>query len=167
MVGARKLSDEEKERLHEEVIEWIEENDAHFKRNCEKLYDEKNLDRIKRFASAPKDYIDERIELNKEVSRNYHKMHTTILLAGFTGFYAVLLSSSITVPANTTEITLNTHLHIVIVAILVAGALLAPRIRLTYRLMKMVGLLKVILDSEIEIYYLSKIKEHREKVKKA
>jgi len=50
---------EEKERIYKEVRKWINENAAQFKRNGKELYDPENLKRIKRFANAPIDYIEE------------------------------------------------------------------------------------------------------------
>lgn len=154
--------EEEKEKIHKEVVEWIDKNDKRFKENCKNLYDKDNLEKIKRFAGAPIEYINERLEMNKEVAKSYHKIHQSILLAGLTAFYAVLLTQIILSIVNASEITYNFYLNISLLMFLIIAALLAPRFRLTYKLMKFVGLLRVILDSEIEVYYLSKIKEYRE-----
>lgn len=86
----------ERERLYKKVIDWIENNHAQFGKCGQEFYDPDNLERIRRFAKAPMEYIDERIELNKEVSKGYHKLHTTILLAGFTGIYSSLIVYSFT-----------------------------------------------------------------------
>lgn len=151
--------DEETE-IYNEVEKWIKENDAEFKRNGKELYDPKNLQRIKRFANAPMDYIDERIELNKKVSQDYHKLHHSILLAGITGFVAILLTQSIMKFLETSQIW-----YLVLLISLIIGSLVAMKIRLSHILLRRMGLLRVILDSEIEIYYLSKIKENRNKEK--
>jgi len=151
---------EEKARIYNEVDEWIKANDAHFKRKGKILYDEENLERIKRFANAPMDYIDERIELNRKVSESYHKLYHSILLAGFTGFFAILLSQSIISLVDTFDIK-----YLGIIVILVVGAIIVAKVRITPHILRWIGLLKVIRDSEIEIYYLSKIKEYRKKRK--
>lgn len=157
--------EEEKERIHKEVVKWINENDTRFKENCKILYDKENLEKIKRFAGAPIEYIDERLEANKEISKSYHKIHQSILLAGFTAFYAVLLTqaviSLVTEIVTASTITPTFILYIIYIGVLIGSALLVPRFHFTFKLMKLVGLLRVILDSEIEIYYLSKIKEYR------
>lgn len=158
--------EEEKERLHNEVLDWIKDNSAQFKPNGKIVYDKENLERIKRFACAPIEYIDERIELNKEVSKNYHKFYTTIILAGFTAFYAVLLTDTILSLVNISEITNVVYVKAFLLIALLVGACLAPKFRLTFKLMKFIGLLRVIRDAEIEVYYLSKIKEYRESKKK-
>jgi len=150
--------EEEKERIYNEVLEWINENDAHFKRKGKILYDKENLERIKRFANAPMQYIDERIELNKKVSESYHKLHHSILLAGITGFVAILLSQSIMKFLETSQLW-----YLVPIFLLAIGSLIAMKIRLSHILLRRMGLLRVIRDAEIEIYYLSKIKESREK----
>ena len=155
----QKKKDEETE-IYNEVIEWIEKNDAHFKRNCKILYDSKNLERIKRFANAPMDYIDERIALNKKVSESYHKLYQSILLAGFTGLIVVLFSQSVVSFAKS-EIT---FLSFVIILIFIGSISIIAAMEKT-SFLRLIGLLKVIRDSEIEIYYLSKIKEHRKKEK--
>lgn len=149
---------EEKERIYKEVLKWIEENDAHFKRNGKLLYDKENLERIKRFANAPMEYIDERIELNKKVSESYHKLYQSILLAGFTGFFAILLSQSILSFVSTLEIK-----YLVVISLLVIGSIIAVVVHPTPLILRWIGLLKVIRDSEIEVYYLSKIKEYRKR----
>ncbi len=158
--------EEEKERIHKEVVEWIDDNNAHFKENCKELYDKDNLDRIKRFAGAPIEYIDERLEANKGVSKSYHKFHLSILLAGLTAFYAVLLTQIIMSLLYAPAITLQFIKEFIVLVVLIVSALVLPRFRIAYRLMKLVGLLRVIRDSEIEVYYLTKIKEYR-KPKKA
>ena len=149
---------EEKERIYNEVLEWINENDAHFKRKGKILYDEENLERIKRFANAPMEYINERIELNKEVSKSYHKLHQSILLAGLTGLFALLLSQSIIEFFRTFQIS-----YLVLIVLILIGSVISVKIHLTSLILRWVGLLKVIRDSEIEVYYLSKIKEYRKK----
>lgn len=162
---------EEKERIHNKVREWIKDNDAHFKRNGKILYDEENLKRIKRFANAPIDYIDERIQLNKKVSESYHKFYQSIVLAGFTGFFAILLSHYIISLVDTLEVTsiiplVVTYIDVkslVAILILLIGTIIAIKTHITYLILRWIGLLKVMLDSEIEIYYLSKIKEYRKK----
>ena len=53
--------------LYKEVIKWVKNNKPHFYENCKELYDEKNLERIKRFSNSPNEYLKERLELNKEV----------------------------------------------------------------------------------------------------
>jgi hypothetical protein len=148
--------DEEKENIYNEVLKWINENDAHFKRNCKPLYDKENLERIKRFANAPMDYIDERIESNKKALESSHKLYLSILLAVFTGFVAILFTQSITSYVNTLNIK-----YLVVPALLLIGSFLALKMHLTPHILRGIGLLRVIRDSEIEIYYLSKIKEHR------
>lgn len=149
---------EEKERIYNEVLEWINENDVHFKRNGKILYDKENLERIKRFANAPMEYINERIELNKEVSKSYHKLHQSILLAGLTGLFALLLSQSIIEFFKTFQIS-----YLVLIVLILIGSVISVKIHLTSLILRWVGLLKVIRDSEIEVYYLSKIKEYRKK----
>lgn len=161
----------EKKSIYNEVLKWIEENEAHFKKNCKILYDKENLERIKRFTNAPMEYIDERIELNKKVSESYHKFYQSILLAGFTGFFAILLSQSIVSFVDTLEIKsivplVFTHIdfkYLAVILILLIGTIIAIKIRITPHILRWIGLLKVIRDSEIEIYYLSKIKEYRKK----
>ena len=144
-----------------QIIDWVEDNDAQFVKNGEKLYDEENLKRITRFAYAPLEYLDERIELNKAVLKDYHKLHQSILIAGFTGFYAIVFSQSILELVKTTEITQTTYNYVALIILLLISAYVATRIRLTSKILKYTGLLRVIRDSEIEIYYLTKIKEHR------
>lgn len=155
-----KKEDEEKGRIYDEVIQWINENEAHFKKECKKLYDPENLDRIKRFANAPIDYIEERIELNKEVLKSYHKLHHSILLAGLTGLFAILLSQSIIEFFRTFQAR-----YLALLILLGIGSFIAVKNHLSYRILKWIGLLKVIRDAEIEIYYLSKIKEYRNSMK--
>lgn len=138
---------------------WINDNSDHFKENGEILYDEDNLKRIKRFADAPMQYIDERIELNKGVSKNYHKFHHSILLAGITGFFAVLLSQSVIGFFETFHVR-----FLILIILLVIGSVIAMKIHLTYLILKWIGLLRVIRDSEIEVYYLSKTKEYRKSI---
>ena len=116
--------EEEKKRIHEEVVNWINENDAHFKENCKILYDKENLERIKRFADAPIEYIDERLEANKEISKSYYKFHHSILLAGFTAFYAVLLTQAIISLVTASVITLTFILNIIFLGVLIVSALL-------------------------------------------
>jgi len=116
--------EEEKKRIHEEVVNWINENDAHFKENCKILYDKENLERIKRFADAPIEYIDERLEANKEISKSYYKFYHSILLAGFTAFYAVLLTQAIISLVTASVITLTFILNIIFLGVLIVSALL-------------------------------------------
>ena len=156
----KNLQNYEKERIYDEVLEWIKENDAHFKKNGKILYDEENLERIKRFANTPMAYIDERIELNKEVSKSHHKLYHSILLAGLTGFLAILSSQSIIEFFKTFELK-----YLVLLFLLGIGSIIAVKIHLTYLVLKWIGLLKVIRDSEIEVYYLSKIKEYRKSIR--
>jgi len=145
--------------IHEQVVEWVKNHDAHFKRNCKPLYDEANLEkRIKRFANAPIDYIDERIALNKKVSENYHKFHHSILLAGITAFITILLAQVLMKFLETSELW-----YLGLLISLIIGSVVATKIRPSYTLLRWMGLLRVIRDSEIEIYYLSKIKENRRK----
>ena len=125
--------EEEKKRIHEEVVNWINENDAHFKENCKILYDKENLERIKRFADAPIEYIDERLEANKEISKSYYKFYHNILLAGFTAFYAVLLTQAIISLVTASVITLTFILNIIFLGVLIVSALLVPRFRITYK----------------------------------
>jgi hypothetical protein len=152
---------------------WIKEHDAHFKRNCKELYDLENFERMKRFANAPMDYIDERIELNKDVTKGYHKLHTSILLTGLLGFYLFLLGQTLTSFLNTFKITsVNSTYQIsnidipisVFLLILFIVPFIAIKINLKFRIMRWIGLLTVIRDSEIEIYYLAKIKEYRNSI---
>jgi len=156
------MNDIEGTIVYLKVIEWIADNDSHFKENEKPLYDEKNLERIKRFANAPIDYIDERIELNEKVSENYHKIHTSILLAGVTGFFGYLLSNSMINMANATDYIIKQKNMLLFFSVfLLMGFALLLNIKM--HILKSTGLLRVIRDSEIEIYYLSKIKEHRER----
>jgi hypothetical protein len=148
--------DEESGRIYKEVIDWIEEYPEHFGKKGEELYDTKNLERIRRFANAPRGYIDERIELNKDVTKNYHKLQHSIILAGFTGFFAILLTQSIMEFFKTYQLQ-----YLILWVWLACGAIIAMKTHLSYLVLKWIGLEKVIRDSEIEIYYLSKIKEHR------
>jgi hypothetical protein len=152
----------EKNELYQEVINWIIENDTQFLENKQKLYDERNLQRIKRYAGTPNEYIEERMELNKDVLKNYHKLHHTIILAGFTGFYALILSQTILNFIESTTVTHFSWKYFIMILLLVLGALIAVKIRFTYLILKWTGLLKVIRDSEIEVFYLSKIKQSRE-----
>ena len=156
----RVKNNKELELLHSQVLDWIDLNEAQFERNGKKLYDEENLVRIQRFANAPLGYLTERIELNKEVLKSYHKLHHTILLAGFTGFYAIILSQSILKIAET-EIFLERLYYLALILSLLIGALIAIRIKFTSHILRGIGLLRVIRDSEIEIYYLTKIIEGR------
>lgn len=149
---------EEKERIYNEVLEWINKNPTHFKRNCKPLYDEDNLKRIRRFDNAPIDYINERIELNKEVSKSYHKFHQSIILAGVTGVFAFLLSKSIIEFFETSQIS-----YLVLIILILIGSVIGVKIHITLLVLRWIGLLKVIRDAEIEVYYLSKIKEYRKK----
>lgn len=159
--------------LLEEVKDWIEDNKAHFYENCKELYDEDNLERIKRFADSPLEYLKERMELNKEVLKNYHKLHHSILLAGITGFYLLIVTNFIkTLMENYQNVTINTIvldlrnipiINICVFIVLLVGPIIAIKIHLTYQILKWIGLLRVIRDAEIEVYYISKIMEAREK----
>lgn len=158
----------------EEVKKWVNGNKAHFYHNCKPLYDKENFDRIERFVDAPTDYLDERIDLNKEVSKNYHKFHSSILLAGFTGFYFILLSNvlsnliekygnvDIIYLITNFKLSYISNFDVVSLIILLFLPFVAVLLNLKYVILKKSGLLKVIRDSEIEIYYLSKIKVSRE-----
>jgi len=174
-LAENKKENDEKVRIYNEVLKWIHDNDAHFKRNCKKLYDLKNLERIKRFANAPIDYIEERIELNKEVLKSYHKLHQTILFTILSGFYfyvLILLIQSCLMPLLS-RFTIYDFILLMIKGELAIWSLIIwGCIGLIIlwgarngRILKYSGLLKVILDSEIEIYYLSKIKEYRNSIK--
>lgn len=169
------LSNDE-EVILKEVEKWVNGNKAQFYPKCMPLHDKANFDRIKRFVDAPTEYIDERIELNKEVSKNYHKLHSSILLAGFTGFYFILLSN---VLSNLIEkygnvdliylitnfkLSYISNLDVVSLIFLLFLPFIAVLLNFKYVILKKSGLLKVIRDSEIEIYYLSKIKASREKI---
>jgi len=147
---------------------WRGDNPDHFKPEGKILYDEKNLKRIKRFADAPLGYIEERIELNKEVSKNYHKLHHSILLAGITGFYILILYQFVVsfievIPLiNTPEMSIhNFGKPLSLLAVLIISPLIVRAVHFTYHVLEWTGLLKVIRDSEIEVYYLTRIKEHR------
>lgn len=153
------MSRNEETEIYNEVIEWVNVNDAHFKRNCKPLYDEENLKRIRRFANTPIEYINERFELNKKVSEAYHKLHHSILLAGITGVFVILLSKSIIEFVKTLQFK-----YFVLLILTVIGLMIVKKIHLGYLVLRWSGLLRVIRDSEIEIYYLSKIKVNREKI---
>lgn len=155
-----KKENEEKERIYNEVLKWIKENEAQFKRNCKELYDKENLERIKRFANAPIDYIEERIELNKEVLKSYHKLHHSILLAGLTGLFTILISQSVIEFFRTFQIK-----YLVLLILIGVCLIIAVKVHLSFLILRWTGLLRVIRDSEIEIYYLSKIKEYRNSIK--
>jgi hypothetical protein len=150
------------------------DNDAHFKRNGKILYDKENLEKIKRFANAPMGYINERIELNNKVSESYHKFYESIVLAGFTGFFAILLSHYIISLVDTLEIpsiiplvvTYIDFKSLAAIVILLTGTIIAIKIRITHLILRWIGLLKDMLDSEIQIYYLSKMKEYRSEIEK-
>jgi len=117
------------------------------------LYNKDNLDRIKRFADAPVDYIEERIELNKEVLRNYHKLHQSILLALLTSFYFSLLVLSLSQGKYS--------LSLILIIIGIMAIPLQYYKNISFHFMRLIGLLRVIRDSEIEVYYLSMIKKNR------
>jgi len=155
-----KGENEEIDHIYKEVLEWIKKNDAQFKRNCKELYDKENLERIKRFANAPIDYIEERIKLNKEVLKSYHKLHHSILLAGLTGLFTILISQSVIEFFKTFQIR-----YLVFLAFLGICLFISMKVHLSFLILRWSGLLRVIRDSEIEIYYLSKIKEYRNSIK--
>lgn len=162
----------DEEKLLCEVEKWTEEHPYHFGKKDKVFYDRENLYRIKRFAGAPIGYIEERIELNKEVSKGYHKLHLNILLAGFTGLYVYLLARSIvsiTEISNICKMTFSNFANIILFIILISGGVIAVIWQyyghLTAKILKWIGILRVIRDSEIEIYYLSLIKENRNKIR--
>lgn len=173
--------EEEKGKLYKEVLEWIEDNSAQFKKNGKILYDKNNLERIKRFAGAPLEYINERLEINKKVLESYHKLYQTILLAVFSSFFLLSLYELFIKPIFSQvslDLVLSPKIEIIrnIQPTIVFSILgLVLWLVFWYSVLKLIkgawflkltGLLKVIRDSEIEVYYLSKIKEYRESLKK-
>jgi len=136
-----------------EVRKWIEKHPKQFGEKGKELYNKDNLDRIKRFADAPVDYIEERIELNKEVLRNYHKLHQSILLALLTSFYFSLLVLSLSQGKYS--------LSLILIIIGIMAIPLQYYKDISFHFMRLIGLLRVIRDSEIEVYYLSMIKKNR------
>lgn len=163
----------EKKILSDVKKDWIDEYPKKFYR-CGKpekgqgLYDVENLERIQRFAGAPDEYIKERIELNKEVSKNYHKIYTSILITVILGTGILTLKDTITNIGKLiveekwiTEGTLSwAGWYYVIIITLVLVALFMINWKKT-TLLRWTGLYKVIIDSEIEIYVLTKIQQER------
>lgn len=173
--------EEEKGKLYKEVLEWIEDNSAQFKKNGKILYDKNNLERIKRFAGAPLEYINERLEINKKVLESYHKLYQTILLAVFSSFFLLSLYELFIKPIFSQvslDLVLSPKIEIIrniqpTIVFSILGLVLwlvfwysVLKLIKGARFLKLTGLLKVIRDSEIEVYYLSKIKEYRESLKK-
>lgn len=154
------MSDIEGTDSYKEVITWIKSNPSHFGDSKNPIYDPDNLKRIKRFANSPLEYLDERIELNKKVSENYHKIHTSILTAVASGFYGYLLTTAITNVVNTNDQSILQN-NVMFIIILLASLVMAKLLKAQTIMFKLTGLLRVVRDSEIEIYYLTKIKENR------
>lgn len=151
---------------------WVKTHTSQFGTVDRPYYDVTNMERIKRFKDAPDDYIDERIELNKEVLKNYHTFYQKMLLIGFEGVYIYLLvHSAYTFFSNpNSTMTLQDRNFVVFCWILAVGLLLMILQyfwHLSFTFFKTIGLLRVIRDSEIEIYYLSLIRKDRKTKSKA
>jgi len=164
------------DQLFSEVQNWICVNKKHFYDDkCNPIHDEENLERIKRFADSPCEYLKERLELNKDVSKNYHKLHHSMLLAGTSGFYLLIVSSFVKYLLDkygaSTLLSFRFSFWSIpiieglVIAGLILGPIIAVKIRLTTKLLSWLGLLRVIRDSEIEVYYISKILEARKNAK--
>lgn len=156
------LDNVEMKILESDVKQWIEDNPAQFKPNSGINYDCENLKRIRRFADSPVEYLIERIELNKAVLKDYHKLHHTILMAGITGFYAIVISQlSLSILEKWTTDTNNAEFQLLILVYIILSAIFVVLGGLPTLVLKWSGLLRRIRDSEIEIYYLSKLLESR------
>jgi len=163
----------EEDWVQHQVRNWIENTKGdHFKENCKPLYDEKNLERLKRYHNSNEEYLLKRMDLNEEVLKKYHTLYYTILTAFTTGFI-LFLSSQLLLKGLTGEITsIINELNIIkifflalMVISLGSGFSVIFSLKVRRFLLKRSGLLNVLHDTEIEIYYISKIFEYRKKQK--